>query len=54
MIKVVQSTPNKTLGSIVSTTNAGGLKVFKTPTQDSQVFVSNLKFIDLMCRGYIL
>lgn len=45
MIKVVQSTPNKTLGSIVSTTNAGGLKVFKTPNQESQVFVSILQLI---------
>lgn len=60
MIKVVQSTPNKTLGSIVSTTNAGGLKVFKTPNQESQVLVSilqliyNYSYISLMCRGYIL
>lgn len=37
VIKVVQSTANKTLGGIVSTTNAGGLKVFKTPSQESQV-----------------
>lgn len=37
VIKVVQSTANKALGGIVSTTNAGGLKVFKTPSQESQV-----------------
>lgn len=37
VIKVVQSTPNKALSGIVSTTNAGGLKVFKAPNQESQV-----------------
>lgn len=41
VIKVVQSTANKALGGIVSTTNAGGLKVFKTPSQESQVQWSN-------------
>ncbi|XP_014483848.1 PREDICTED: transcription factor Dp-1 isoform X1 [Dinoponera quadriceps] len=41
VIKVVQSTPNKALSGIVSTTNAGGLKVFKAPNQDSQVLSSN-------------
>ncbi|EFN73759.1 Transcription factor Dp-1 [Camponotus floridanus] len=45
VIKVVQSTPNKTLGSIVSTTNAGGLKVFKTPNQESQVLTSNAQVL---------
>ncbi|XP_032663606.1 transcription factor Dp-1 isoform X2 [Odontomachus brunneus] len=41
VIKVVQSTPNKALSGIVSTTNAGGLKVFKAPNQESQVLSSN-------------
>ncbi|XP_072767837.1 transcription factor Dp-1 isoform X1 [Anoplolepis gracilipes] len=45
VIKVVQSTPNKTLGSIVSTTNAGGLKVFKTPNQETQVLTSNAQVL---------
>ncbi|XP_043275028.1 transcription factor Dp-1 [Venturia canescens] len=40
VIKVVQSTPNKTLSNIVGTTNASGLKVFKTPGQESQVLSS--------------
>jgi len=44
VIKVVQSTPNKALSGIVSTTNAGGLKVFKAPNQESQVFASILLF----------
>lgn len=43
VIKVVQSTPNKALSGIVSTTNAGGLKVFKAPNQESQVLVSTLQ-----------
>lgn len=42
MIKVVQSTPNKALSGIVSTTNTGGLKVFKAPNQETQVCVSIL------------
>ncbi|CAK9800290.1 Transcription factor Dp-1 [Anthophora quadrimaculata] len=45
VIKVVQSTANKTLGGIVSTTNAGGLKVFKTPSQESQVLSSNAQVL---------
>jgi len=39
VIKVVQSTPNKALSGIVNTTNTGGLKVFKTPNQESQVLI---------------
>lgn len=59
VIKVVQSTPNKALSGIVSTTNAGGLKVFKAPNQDSQVFASILQFMYnsnmlVQSRGYIL
>lgn len=45
MIKVVQSTPNKALSGIVSTTNAGGLKVFKAPNQESQVPVPILQLV---------
>ncbi|XP_003393305.1 transcription factor Dp-1 [Bombus vosnesenskii] len=45
VIKVVQSTANKALGGIVSTTNAGGLKVFKTPSQESQVLSSNAQVL---------
>lgn len=36
----MQSTPNKTLSGIVGATNAGGIKVFKTPGQESQVLSS--------------
>lgn len=46
VIKVVQSTANKALGGIVSTTNAGGLKVFKTPSQESQVLYVYKKKLD--------
>ncbi|XP_024872999.1 transcription factor Dp-1 isoform X1 [Temnothorax curvispinosus] len=45
VIKVVQSTPNKALSGIVSTTNAGGLKVFKAPNQETQVLSSNTQVL---------
>jgi len=45
VIKVVQSTPNKALSGIVNTTNAGGLKVFKAPNQESQVLISVLYLV---------
>lgn len=59
VIKVVQSTPNKALSGIVSTTNTGGLKVFKAPNQDSQVLTPALHLIYnygilIQYRGYIL
>lgn len=61
MIKVVQSTPNKALSGIVSTTNAGGLKVFKAPNQESQVLASisytlfiTIAVVSLIYRGYIV
>ncbi|XP_034949182.1 transcription factor Dp-1 isoform X2 [Chelonus insularis] len=37
VIKVVQSTPNKTLSGIVGTSNTSGIKIFKAPGQESQV-----------------
>lgn len=51
VIKVVQSTPTKALSGIVSTTNAGGLKVFKAPNQETQVFTS---FITIMIFDFII
>lgn len=45
VIKVVQSTPNKALSGIVSTTNAGGLKVFKASNQEPQVLSSNAQVL---------
>ena len=61
MIKVVQSTPNKALSGIVSTTNAGGLKVFKAPNQESQVLalISYILFITIavinsIYKGYMM
>ncbi|XP_012283649.1 transcription factor Dp-1 isoform X5 [Orussus abietinus] len=44
VIKVVQSTPNKTLSGIVGT-NTGGLKVYKAPGQDSQVLTSGTQVL---------
>ncbi|XP_020299179.1 transcription factor Dp-1 isoform X2 [Pseudomyrmex gracilis] len=45
LIKLVQSAPNKALGGIVSTTNTGGLKVFKAPNQEAQVLPSNAQVL---------
>ncbi|XP_033227091.1 transcription factor Dp-1 [Belonocnema kinseyi] len=45
VIKVVQSTPNKSLSSIVGTTNTGSLKVFKAPGQESRVLSSGTQVL---------
>ncbi|XP_015522402.1 transcription factor Dp-1 isoform X2 [Neodiprion lecontei] len=45
VIKVVPSTPNKALTGLVSTTNSGSLKVFKTPGQDTQVLSSGTQVL---------
>ncbi|XP_015607811.1 transcription factor Dp-1 [Cephus cinctus] len=45
VIKVVQSTPNKTLGGLVGTTNTSNLKVFKSPGQDSQILSSGTQVL---------
>jgi len=57
VIKVVQSTPTKAVSGIVSTTNAGGLKVFKAPNQETQVFalfITHMIFYFYNNRNYIL
>ncbi|KAL2734136.1 transcription factor Dp-1 isoform X1 [Vespula squamosa] len=45
VIKVVQSTPNKSLSGIISTANTGSFKVFKTPTQEPQVLSPNAQVL---------
>ncbi|XP_044014890.1 transcription factor Dp-1 isoform X2 [Aphidius gifuensis] len=41
VIKVVQSTPNKNISSIMGTTNSGGIKILKTSGQDSHQVLSS-------------
>ncbi|XP_063972234.1 transcription factor Dp-1 isoform X2 [Diachasmimorpha longicaudata] len=51
VIKVVQSTPNKTLSNMMGTTNAGGIKVFKAPGQESQVLSSGAQVMRTISLG---
>ncbi|XP_011304442.1 transcription factor Dp-1 isoform X3 [Fopius arisanus] len=51
VIKVVQSTPNKTLSNMMGATNAGGIKVFKTPGQESQVLSSGTPVVRTISLG---
>ncbi|XP_015113951.1 transcription factor Dp-1 [Diachasma alloeum] len=51
VIKVVQSTPNKTLSNMIGATNTGGIKVFKTPGQESQILSSGTQVMRTISLG---